>query len=49
MARNENTKRRAGSPRVMRAGKTRRDHDSGAWANHLRNKQMRRLASRLAA
>lgn len=29
--------------RVMRVGKTRRDHESGAWANHRQNKQLRRL------
>lgn len=26
----------------MRVGKTRRDHSSGAWANHRRNKDWRR-------
>jgi len=30
-------------PRIMRVGKTRRDHESGAWANHLENKRLRRL------
>ena len=29
-------------PRVMRTGKTKRDHTSGAWANHRRNKDWRR-------
>jgi hypothetical protein len=30
-------------PQVMRTGKTRRDHESGAWAHHRRNKELRRL------
>jgi hypothetical protein len=29
-------------PRVMRSGKTTRDHASGAWDNHRRNKDWRR-------
>jgi hypothetical protein len=31
------------SARVMRQGKTKRDHASGAWANHRKNKDWRRL------
>jgi len=33
-------------PRPMRVGKTQRDHESGAWASHLQNKQLRRLENR---
>lgn len=36
---------RAAAPRVMRRGKTKRDHASGAWANHRRNKDWRRNES----
>ncbi len=45
MARSAERARRK-PPRVMRVGKTRRDHESGAWANHLQNKQLRRLNGR---
>jgi hypothetical protein len=30
-------------PRVMRVGKTQRDHETGAWAHHQQNRQLRRL------
>jgi hypothetical protein len=29
--------------RVMRAGKTKRDHESGAWTHHRHNQDLRRL------
>jgi hypothetical protein len=35
------------APRVMRRGKTQRDHQSGAWHNHRANKEWRRLEGRL--
>ena len=38
-----NTNRTLPSARVMRQGKTRRDHSSGAWLNHRKNKDWRRL------
>jgi hypothetical protein len=31
--------------RVMRTGKTQRDHASGAWATHRRNAELRRQAN----
>jgi hypothetical protein len=34
------------SPRVMRAGKTRRDRESGAWASHAENRRARRLENK---
>lgn len=27
----------------MRKGKTRRDHETGAWINHVHNHELRRL------
>ena len=33
--------------RVMRKGKTERDHASGAWTNHRKNKQWRRFEGKL--
>ncbi len=42
-SRNRGGHARAQHPQAMRTGKTRRDHESGAWAHHRRNKEMRRL------
>jgi hypothetical protein len=38
-----NTSRPLPSARVMRKGKTQRDRASGAWLNHRKNKDWRRL------
>ena len=38
-----NTNRQLAPARVMRRGKTQRDHASGAWHNHRKNKEWRRL------
>ena len=40
---NRGGRARTQRPQVMRTGKTQRDHQSGAWAHHRRNKEMRRL------
>jgi hypothetical protein len=36
-------------PRVMRVGKTKRDHETGAWAHHQQNRQLHRLENSGAA
>jgi hypothetical protein len=43
MARTRTYAVRRHKPRVMRTGKTRRDHESGAWAHHRANQYVRRL------
>jgi hypothetical protein len=41
--RRNHTRTPGAATKVMRVGKTKRDHTSGAWQNHRRNKEWRRL------
>ncbi len=43
MAKTRNRTARRRPPHVMRVGKTQRDRESGAWAHHRHNKDLRRL------